>query len=173
MSQKQPVLLIVLIQTSRMRWLAAGIDFDRNVIPLLVSQENDLAGYRGLSLDEQASFLRHRFCGVVQRGCDRLFGSQKKACQFVFLIEHPFPDAEPTLTDSIAEHLVQWMANPPVAFLIGNADFCSEPREFSALAGELPTEFRDILTESLPCLFLAMESPEDWEHVPPPVAVER
>ena len=121
MEKKEPVLLTILIDTTRMRWLAGGISFDQQVFPLLASQDYDLAGYRDMEFDEQASFLRHRFCGALQRGCDRLWGLQKKACQFVFLTDQIFPDAPPALTDRIAEHLVQWMTNPPVIFFFANA----------------------------------------------------
>ena len=37
MQTKEPVLLTILIDTARMRWLAGGIGFDQQVFPLLAS----------------------------------------------------------------------------------------------------------------------------------------
>ncbi len=169
MPAKEPALLIVLIETSRMRWLVGGIGFDQQVFTLLVSQDDDLAGYRSLEFDEQASFLRHRFCGALQRGCDRLWGISKKACQFVFLIDHAFPDAPQELTDRVSDHLVQWMANPPVVFFSSSgASFASRPVAITRLAGEILPEFEETLTLGLPSLLDAASHTEDWEQVPPP-----
>lgn len=169
MTTKEPVLLTILIETARMRWLAGGIGFDQQVFPLLASQEDDLAEYRSLPFDEQASFLRHRFCGALQRGCDRLWGLQKKACQFVFLTDHAFPDAPPELTDRIAEHLAQWMTNPPVVFYraVGES-FAARPVEFTPLAGEISAESFDSLRLGLPSLLDAADRADDWEQVPLP-----
>ncbi len=142
MPPKDPALLTVLSETSRMRWLAGGIGFGQQVFPLLASQDDDLAGYRGLEFDEQTSFLRHRFCGALQRGCDRLWGINKKACQFVFLIDRAFPDAPRELTDRVSDHLVQWMANPPVVFFSSSSEsFAARPVEITRLAGEISPEF--------------------------------
>lgn len=169
MKQKEPVLLTILIDTSRMRWLAGGISLDRLVFPLLASQDNDLAGYRGMEFDEQASFLRHRFCGALQRGCDRLWGLQKKACQFVFLMDRPFPDAPTELTTRIAEHLVNWMSNPPVVFLVSdNGAFDQRPVDPSPLAGSMQDDLRHAFEAGLPSLLEAVAIEEHWEQVPLP-----
>lgn len=169
MSQKEPVLLLVLVQTSRMRWLVAGIDFQNQAFPLLVSTDNDLAPYQTLSFDEQASFLRHRFCGVLQRGCDRLWGRQKKACKFVFLTDAQFPNAaREELTQRVADHLVEWMAKPSVAFLNSQADFDSLPLNPVCIAGQLSTEQQTALQAALPAVYQALHTPEVWEQVPPP-----
>ena len=169
MVEKEPVLLTILIETKRLRWLAGGISFDDGVFPLLASHDDDLAGYRSLAFDEQASFLRHRFCGALQRGCDRLWGLQKKACQFVFLTDSLFPDAPPELTARIADHLVQWMANPPVVFFSADsASFDVRPIEFSRMAGEISTESSDALELGLPMLLDAAVQTDRWEQVPLP-----
>ena len=118
---KTPVLLTVLIDTSEMRWHAAGIAFDSTIHPLLVSAENDLAPYTDMEFDEQASFLRHRCCGILQSGCDRLWGLKKKAIHFVFVVDNTFSGAPHTLTERVAEHLVQWMTSPPVTFFTADS----------------------------------------------------
>jgi len=169
MPPKDPALLTVLIETSRMRWLAGGIGFGQQVFPLLASQDDDLAGYRGLEFDEQTSFLRHRFCGALQRGCDRLWGINKKACQFVFLIDRAFPDAPQELTDRVSDHLVQWMANPPVVFFsASNESFAARPVAITRLAGEISPEFLESLKLGLPSLLDAASHTEDWEQVSSP-----
>lgn len=169
MIEKEPVLLTILIDTARMRWLAGGIGFDMQVFPLLASQDNDLAGYLGTEFDEQASFLRHRFCGALQRGCDRLWGLHKKACQFVFLIDRDFPQASPELTARIAEHLVQWMTNPPVIFLImETGSMAQQPIETKPIAGEMSAEYSQALNLGLPILLNAASNPGLWEQVPLP-----
>jgi len=169
MNQKTPALLTILIDTPRMRWLAGGIGFDQQVFPLLASQDNDLAGYRDVEFDEQASFLRHRFCGALQRGCDRLWGLHMKACQFVFLTDRRFPHAPPELTDRIADHLVQWMTNPPVAFFVAGAgSFAARPIEVKLLAGQISPEYLEALTRGLPSLLDAADQADQWEEVPLP-----
>ncbi|MEQ9409540.1 MAG: hypothetical protein RIK87_17525 [Fuerstiella sp.] len=171
MNSKEPVLLVILIDTTRMRWLAGGIDFQQKVLPLLVSQDGDLNGYLDASFDEQASFLRHRFCGALQRGCDRLWGLQKKACHFVFLTDDAFPEAERELTVRVAEHLVQWMTSPPVVFFTADGTpFESRPTDISLIAGEIPADFHEAFIGGLPALLDAADNPADWEEVPLPKA---
>jgi len=169
MNVKEPVLLIVLIETARMRWLAGGIDMQHNAIPLLASQDDDLAPYRTLEFEEQASFLRHRFCGALQRGCDRLWGRKQKACQFIFVTDTHFPDAPAELTDRVAEHMVQWMANPPLVFFSADdRSFQSRPLTPTALAGTLPDDYTEVWQAGLPSLLDAATKDDDWETVPLP-----
>lgn len=171
MPPKEPALLIVLVETHRMRWLVGAIGFDQQVFPLIASQDDDLAGYRGLEFDEQASFLRHRFCGALQRGCDRLWGLTRKACQFVFVIDHPFSDAPPELTTRVAEHLAQWMTNPSLVFFsISGESFDARPVAITRLAGEMSSEFYGTLMSQLPLLFEAAHEQAKWEMVPLPPA---
>ena len=60
-------------------------------------------------------------CGVLQRGCDRLWGRDSKACQFVFVFEGLLTEPTGTLTRSVADHFTQWMLNPPgVVYITAN-----------------------------------------------------
>jgi len=169
MHQKEPVLLVVLIDTSQLRWLAGGITMTHEAIPLLASQPDDLADYGNLEFDEQTSFLRHRLCGVLQRGCDRLWGHKKKACHFVFLIDERFTLGPPELTDRIADHLVQWMANPPVTFFAANTPAFSDRHvQLETVAGKIPAELLEVFNAGLPELLAASGDSEQWEAVPLP-----
>lgn len=167
MAEKEPVILAILVDTFRMRWLVGGIGFDGQTYPLLVSHDGDLAEYEPLEFDEQASFLRHRFCGTLQRGCDRLWGIRKKACHFIFVTDRILPDSTPELTDRVAEHLVQWMTNPPVTFFkTVSGSFQNRPVALSLLAGEIPDDRLSVLDGGLPQLLDASDSAELWELVP-------
>src|SRR5436190_16393737 len=109
MQPKAPVILLVLVQTAQLRWFVACLGLDGRVTPLLCSEVGDLEKYRGLDFDEQLAFLRHRFCGVLQRGNDRLFARGRKARQFVFVFEGLLPEPTGELTRGIAEHMVLWL----------------------------------------------------------------
>lgn len=168
MVTKEPVLMTILIDTNRMRWLVGSIDLQNNVIPLIASTDGDLSYYRSLTFDEQASFLRHRFCGVMQRGCDRLWGIQKKACHFVFVTDAAFPEASKELTERVAEHLADWMTNPPVTFFLAPSwTLSSEVEDGNLLAGRLPAEYFSPLTTGLVELKNAADDDSLWESVPP------
>src|SRR5437764_7082220 len=104
MEPKTPVLLLVLVETARLRWFVASLGLDGRAAPLLRSEAGDLDKYLSLPFDEQGSFLRHRFCGVLQRGCDRLWGRSSKACQFVIVFDGLLPDATRTPTQAVAAH---------------------------------------------------------------------
>ena len=167
MSTKDPVLLTVLIDTARMRWLAGGIAFDNQIHPLLASADNDLTPYTKMEFDEQASFLRHRCCGVLQRGCDRLWGIKKKASHFVFVIDGPFPRAPELLTERVAEHLAQWMTNPPVVFFSANSKgFQEKAIQLTKIAGDIPETSLEPLTCCIAELIDAASKPEVWEQLP-------
>ena len=167
MQEKDPVLLVVLIDTERLRWLVSGIDMQHRIIPLLASQDNDLADYVDMDFDDQASFLRHRFCNALQRGCDRLWPLRKKACQFVFVIDRPFPNAEPDLTIRVAEHLVEWMVKPPVLFVTAAVLRTeSAPADVATIAGSIPTDCHDALIGGLPAVQKAVTEQHLWEPVP-------
>jgi hypothetical protein len=164
MPDKEPVLLTVLIETAEFRWSVAGIGLAGDPIPLLQSQPGNLDAYVGASFDEQVSFLRHRLSGVLQRGCDRLWGRQMKPCQIVFLADGPFVQAEPELTDRVAEHFVEWMTRPPVVFFtILNGFAPGEELSLKQIAGDLESACRRPMDAGLPALLDAMHDPDAWE----------
>ena len=128
MTAKEPVLLTVLIETASLRWYVAGISLAGEALPLLKSEAGNLSPYLGVPFDEQVSFLRHRLSGVLQRGCDRLWGRQKKPCQIVFVADGPFVQASAELTARVAEHFVEWMTRPPVVFFTTARGFAAPSR---------------------------------------------
>jgi hypothetical protein len=166
MEAKTPVLLLVLVETDRLRWFVASVGLDGRATPLLRSEVGDLDRYRGLAFDEQVAFLRHRFCGVLQRGCDRLWARGEKARQFVILFEAPL--AEPTggLTRAVAEHFALWMLNPPVGvFVSPNGFTAGGPSRLEKLAGELDGALDPPLAASLAGLLAVREDAKAWELV--------
>ena len=167
MPAKELVLLTVLIETAELRWYVAGISLAGDPIPLLQSEAGNLRAYIGATFDEQTSFLRHRLSGVLQRGCDRLWGRQQKPCQIVFLADGPFVQAAPELTSRVAEHFVEWMTRPPVVFFTsGNAFARDESPSLEKIAGDLDTAYRKSLDAGLPALLGAMDEADAWELSP-------
>lgn len=153
METKSPTILLVLVETAKLRWYVAGLGLDGLLATLICSDEDDLSPYRGIDFDEQVAFLRHRFCGVLQRGCYRLWEQQKKACQFVFVFEGLLPESNVaggpmlehgTLTQRIAEHMVEWMMNPPIAVLAESA-----PGRLDRLAGTMEAAQETLLLARL------------------------
>jgi hypothetical protein len=165
MEPKAPVMLLVLVETARLRWFVASVGLDGQSVPLLRSEVGDLEKYRGLDFDEQVAFLRHRFCGVLQRGCDRIWARNAKACQFVFVFEGLLPDATGGLTLAVAEHFTQWMLNPPVAVFNNPAGPGEAPRP-DKLAGHLEPALEELLRAHLGRLLAAREDPGAWELAP-------
>ena len=163
METKTPVLLLVLVETTRRRWFVAALGFDGAAVPLLRSEVGDLEKYLGLDFDEQVSFLRHRFCGVLQRGCDRLWARGNKACQFVFVFEEPLPEATGQLTASVAEHFVQWMLNPPVVVLVSADGFDTAAPRLERVAGDIEAPREEHLRSGLPALLAARGDESAWE----------
>lgn len=162
MVSKAPVLLVVVVDPARLAWFVAGIGLDGSLLPLLRSEAGDLKAYQGLDRDDQLVFLRHRLCGVVQRGCDRLWMQEKKARQFVFLFEGRLPDASAELTEQIADHFVQWMLNPPV--VVYTAGGTARPNEpLHKLAGDVEPALEKILHANLGKLLSATTEPGLWE----------
>jgi hypothetical protein len=162
MDEKTPVLLVVLIEASRLRWFVAAIDPDGRAEPLLRSEVGDLDNYRGLDFDEQVSFLRHRFCGVLQRGCDRLWARQQKARQFAFVFDEPLPEPTGRLTGAVAQHFLEWLLNPPAVVYTGALD---------RVAGTIDTVLEGQLRAGLGALWAARDAPAAWELVPGKAAV--
>jgi hypothetical protein len=167
MSEKEPLLLTVLIETSRLRWYVAGIRLSGEPLPLLKSEAGNLSPYLGIPFDDQVSFLRHRLSGVLQRGCDRLWGRQMKPCQIVFVADGPFIQADAELNSRVAEHFVEWMTRPPVVFFTAAHGFASpEPRVLNQVAGELDGFLRTALVAGLTALRETLDQPDAWELVP-------
>ncbi len=166
METKEPVLLIVLVETARLRWFVAGVNLDGTALPLLCSEEGDLEHYLELPFDEQVSFLRHRFSGVLQRGCDRLWAKQKKPCQIVFLFDELLEQDNGRLTQRVAEHFIQWMTRPPVVAFKCESGFATDTPALNKLVGELDATLETPLHASLPSLLPAMKDAAAWELSP-------
>lgn len=162
MEPRIPVMLIVQVETARLRWFVAALGLDGRLTPLLRSDEGDLEKYKPLDFDEQVAFLRHRFCGVLQRGCDRLFARAMKALQFVFLFEEPLPEPTGELTERVAEHFTIWMLNPPAVVFLQAANSPGLVK----IAGDLDAPLADLLNARLGALRAAREDLASWELSP-------
>jgi hypothetical protein len=166
-SSKTPVLLTVLVETYKFRWYVAGVSLDGVAFPLLCSETGNLTPYLGVPVDEQISFLRHRFSGVLQRGCDRLWGRQMKPCQIVVIADGPFAQADTQLFRNVGEHFVAWMTKPPVVAFTSRHGFQPlEPVRLDLVAGAIDPVFYQALVDGLPQLFAATAQLELWERLP-------
>lgn len=166
MPNREPVLLTVLVETAKRRWFAAGITLRGEPVPLTCSAAGNLDPYLGAPLDEQVSFLRHRLSGVLQRGCDRLWGRSMKPRHIIFVADADFVSDRPELTQRVAEHFVLWMSNPPVAFFISTNGFAfRDPPSLQPIAGELDPADLQLLTTGLPQLVALLDQPAHWEPV--------
>jgi hypothetical protein len=161
MEQKTPVLLVILVETARLRWFVASIGLDGATTPLICSEADDLEKYRGLEFDEQVAFLRHRFCGVLQRGCDRLWARNCKACQFVFVFDGLLPERTGQLTQALAGHFAEWLLKPPVAVFV-RADG-NDPSRLDRLSGTLDAPLEQLLLTHLERLRGVQEDATAWE----------
>ncbi len=158
MATKEPTVLVVLVESAPLRWSLAAIGHDGAVTPLVRSENGDLAAYQGVGFDDQVSFLRHRLCGVLQRGCDRLWPVGKKACQFVILFDRDLPGTTEELTRRVAEHFAEWMLNPPaVAYTMAGGS------ELRRLAGTIDGALGEVVLAAVaPLLGLAADA-RAWE----------
>jgi hypothetical protein len=168
MDSKTPVLLVVLVEAARLRWFVAALGPDGQATPLLRSEVGDLEKYRGLDFDGQVSFLRHRFCGVLQRGCDRLWSRGMKSRQFVFVFDEPLPEPSGRLTAAVAEHFVEWMLSPPVVVYSGGA---ADVPPLDKVAGAIDGSLEELLRARLGALLAARDDPGAWELAPTKPAV--
>jgi hypothetical protein len=160
MQPKEPVLLVVVVETARLRWFVAAVARDGQVLPLLCSKVGDLDRYRELDFDEQVAFLRHRFCGILQRGCDRIWARAKKACQFVVVFKGPLAEPSGRLTQAIADHFAEWLLNPPVAvFVLANGP---DPR-WDRLAGQIDPVDEQLVRDHLGEVLAVRDDPGAWE----------
>jgi hypothetical protein len=162
MDSKTPVLLVVLVEASRLRWFVAAIDPDGRTEPLLRSEVGNLEKYRGLDFEEQVSFLRHRFCGVLQRGCDRLWARQQKARQFAFVFDEPLPEPTGRLTAAVAQHFLEWLLNPPAVVYTGALE---------RVVGTIDPALEGQLRAGLGALWALRDDAAAWELVPGKAAV--
>jgi hypothetical protein len=165
MERKTPVVLVVQVETARLRWFVSALGLDGGPTPLLRSAEGDLEKYRGLDFDEQVSFLRHRLCGVLQRGCDRLWGRNWKACQFAIVFEGLLPEPTGTLTQAVGDHFALWMLNPPAAVFNDPAGPGDPPRP-GLLAGSIDAPLEELLRAHLGELTAGRADEGAWEAVP-------
>jgi hypothetical protein len=162
MPSKTPVVLMVLVETSRLRWLTAALRPDGEVVPLLRSEEGDLAPYVAGDAEQQLTFLRHRLCGVLQRGCDRLWARELKPSQFVVLFSEPLDEGD--LTQQVADHFDLWLVQPTVVVYAGDrgAPLCAKV-PLRPLAGELDPSFAPLLSDAVAKLIAAARDDERWE----------
>jgi hypothetical protein len=157
-------MLLVLVEAARLRWFVAEVGLDGASAPLLRSEEGDLEHFREVDFDEQVSFLRHRFCGVLQRGCDRLWARGHKACHFVFVFEGRLAEPTGRLTRAVAEHLAEWMLNPPVTFYASAGELrAGEAPALERLVGPLEPALEELLFTRLGPLLAARENLGAWE----------
>lgn len=162
MPNKTPVVLIVFVNTSERRWHVAGLTLEGAIVPLLRSEPGNL-DYLDRDFDDQVTFLRHRLCGVLQRGCDRLWARQLKPKQFVFLFDGNLDHTRGELTSRVAQHFVDWLSNPPAAVfrLAPATDADSNPMEH--LAGTLEAPLQELVQTSVAPLTSEVANDEVWE----------
>jgi hypothetical protein len=158
MEAKTPTMLVILVETARLRWFVAAVGLDGVTTPLLCSEVDDLANYRGLDFDEQIAFLRHRFCGVLQRGCDRLWARNSKACQFAFVFEAALPEPTGELTQTLAGHFAEWLLKPPVAVFTG-----ANSNDLQRLSGSIDPSLEQLLRTNLDAVIRAKDQANAWE----------
>ncbi len=166
MSERETVILVVLIDTDLLGWHVGCITSKNVAMPLMRSENGNLDEYRGLELDEQVSFLRHRLAGVLQRGCDRLCGIQMKASCFVVIANGRYPDAGEELSQQVANHFVEWMLSPPITFLqapLGFRPMQKVPLE--VVAGEISLSLQESLESGLVEFVGLLEEPDRWELI--------
>ncbi|WP_182865301.1 hypothetical protein [Stieleria mannarensis] len=164
MTDKVPVLLTVLVETATRRWSVSGITPDDQGVPLMCTEPGDFEPVVGETLDEQTSYLRHRLSGVLQRGCDRLWGRQMKPRQIVFVADDGMQRSHPNLTQRVADHFAEWMTSPPVAFFVctGGWDDGAE-LTLDRIAGDLDPADQNRLIQTLPQLIKTLENRQAWE----------
>lgn len=164
MDTKTPAVMIVLVDADHLRWYVAETTWNCEVSPLLRSLEGDLAPCLELAGDERVAFLRHRFSGVLQRGCNSLWSRMKKPCRIVFVFDGRLGAEVDLLEQRMAEHFVEWMANPPLLFLILEQRAGLErEKHYRKLAGELTADLDTLLTSTLPQLLVDADKLELWE----------
>ena len=85
----------------------------------------------------------------------------------MFVADGPFTQAEPELTNRVAEHFVEWMTSPPVAFFTSRDGFArGGDLSLQRIAGDADDANRAALDTGLPALLEAMAEPDLWELSP-------
>ncbi|TWT79443.1 hypothetical protein CA13_08440 [Planctomycetes bacterium CA13] len=167
MSDREPAWLVVLIDTELLRWSAVGIDSRGQAFPLIQSEAGNLDEYKELAADDQVSFLRHRLSGVLQRGFDRFYARGKKASHILLISDGPFPNSAEGVTKQLAEHFVEWMINPPVAFLMTPSAFnVGHEAKFDVIAGDFLRSNLVTLSRAIDGIVSQLGQPECWELIP-------
>jgi hypothetical protein len=163
-------LLLIAIETAKLRWYLAGITPEGEILPLLRSQVGDFDNYLGAEFDDQVSFLRHRFSGVIQRGADRLLRDGRRPGRIVFLADGPFQRAGRELTDRVAEFFAQWMNNPSILYFVGdigeNIESDGKLHPLERLAGESDAQLEAGMDALRPALAAMMHDSLKWETAP-------
>lgn len=166
MKSRDPVLLLIVIDTSELRWYAAGVGLDGTVYPLLASEPGNLEPYRQAIGDEQLSFLRHRLSGILQQASDRLWSRNLKPCRIVTVLDGEFSDTDTSLARRLAEHMHQWLWDPPADFYLHpNWQRVQSVADLQCLAGGLDPQYESAFLEALPLLAAAIRQAEKWEVV--------
>jgi hypothetical protein len=84
----------------------------------------------------------------------------------VFVADGPFAQAGFELTQSVADHFVEWMNSPPVVFFTSAAGWDADPASLTRLAGDLDAAYVEPLRNGLPALGRAVLEPDLWELAP-------
>ena len=164
MERKGKFMLVIVVETARLRWFVAAVGVDGRVIPLLRSDIGDLEKYQDITFDEQITFLRHRLCGILQRGCDQIWGMDGKACQFVILFEGLLVESTGRLTQAVGNHLTEWILNPPLAvFNLAGDSRAMQSIRLENLAGHMDPSLEQVLRAHLGQLQDACRDLNAWE----------
>lgn len=167
---KTPVLLTTIVRSEKQQWFVAGVTPDGSVTTLVRSEPGNLDAYVGRGLDDQVSFLRHRLSGALQRAYDRLWDHQMKTQHIVIVLEGNFPQGDPALPKSIAEHFNLWMTCPEATTFASASLSCDDRLdEYERLAGTLPEKDTQALQAGWADLMAAIEQPAQWETITKPV----
>jgi hypothetical protein len=80
----------------------------------------------------------------------------------VFLADGPLDATCPALTNEVAEHFVQWMVQPPVAFFVCREGF-APGTALDLIRGNLEPSRRKALESAFANLVAALPRSEEWE----------
>jgi len=94
-----------------------------------------------------------------------------KTRQIVIVLEGEFPQGDPGLPHSIAEHFHLWMTRPE-ATTLASQQLAAEDQldSYDRLAGGLEPADVDALQGAWPALVAALEQPDRWETIAKPIA---